>query len=90
MQETKKNEQLNNINSIKVIFSILEVLNIFSFLVGWAYFIFLAFTSLDLYIVLIFFGYSVLFIINILIIRIFKKGFESISSLFAHLLSKAK
>ena len=90
MQETKKNEQLNNINSIKVIFSILEVLNIFSFLVGWAYFIFLAFTSLDLYIVLIFFGYSVLFIINILIIRKFKKGFESISSLFAHLLSKAK
>ena len=86
MEEVKKHKYLNNINSMKALFSISEFFNIFGFLIVWCIFIYRAFIFLDLNTIFIFLGYAFIFIINLIIIRVFKEGLESINSLFKHLL----
>ena len=89
MQEVKKHEHLNNINSMKIIFSIAEFLNYLGLLIVLCIFIYkssLVIDFLDLATIGFFIIYIIPIIINIIIIRIYKKGFESINSLFGYLL----
>ena len=95
MQEVKKHEYLNNISSMKTIFIIAEIFNYLVFLIVFLYFI-LAISDAkhssiyldisDPLTIVLFIAYMIPIIINLVIIRIFKKGFKSINSLFKHLL----